>query len=246
MNVVFVGYRKWAYQILKNLLRVRSKNWQFPAVITTLSPEANFRKLPIPVLSLDPQKLNEGKNLEKIRKFNPNVLLFYGWSWIIPKELYKRYTCLILHPSPLPKYRGGSPIQHQIIAGETISAVTILKATAALDAGPIYSQTPFPLYGNLSQIFNRIVKIGTKDTKRALDDIANNTMCIIPQDESKATYYKRRKPKDSELKIEDFKRKTAIELYNFMRALADPYPNAFIKCKDGKKLLLKSAKVASE
>jgi len=246
MNIVFVGYRKWSYQILINLLKVKSNKWQIIAVISPSSTEADFNNLSVPVLIVDPRKLRIDTTLHQITKYRPNIFLFYGWSWMIPQELYKSYTCLILHPSPLPKYRGGSPLQHQIIYGEKTSAVTILKVTKNIDAGPIYSQTNFSLSGSLPQIFNRIVKIGSRNTKQVLDDIANKNIHPIVQNEKSATYYKRRKPEDSEITLDDLRSKTAIELYNFIRALADPYPNAFIMCKDGKKLLLTHAKPTIE
>ena len=66
----------------------------------------------------------------------------------------------MLHPSPLPKYRGGSPIQNQIINGEKNSAVTLFKMTRNLDDGDIYKQIPFSLKGSLDDIFNRIIKLG--------------------------------------------------------------------------------------
>ena len=50
----------------------------------------------------------------------------------------------MLHPSPLPKFRGGSPIQNQIIRGEKISAVTIFKINKIIDGGDIYFQKNFP------------------------------------------------------------------------------------------------------
>ena len=171
-----------------------------------------------------------------------DVVLYYGWSEMIQKELYENKICLILHPSPLPKYRGGSPLQHQIINGEKESAVTILRASDKLDAGAIYSQTPFSLEGTLDEIFERIVDIAIDDTQKVLEQIERDMFYEDPkgtlQDETKATLFKRRKPEESELKIEDFKNKTSDELHNFIRALNDPYPNAFIRCKDGKKLYL--------
>lgn len=167
-----------------------------------------------------------------------DVILFYGWSKIIPPEVYENKCCLILHPSPLPKYRGGSPIQHQIMNGEKMSAVTILRVGKDLDAGEIYSQTPFSLEGTLDEIFERIVEIGYLDTIKVLHQIKYAKLKPIIQDESQATIYKRRKPEESELTLKDLKNKSAEELNNFIRALSDPYPNAYIVCKDGKKLYL--------
>lgn len=165
-----------------------------------------------------------------------HVVIYCGWSDIIPEEVYKQHLCLVLHPSPLPKYRGGSPIQNQIIAGEKKSAVTIFRIGEKLDGGDIYSQTPFSLLGTLDEVFDRIVEVGTKDIMQVLTAIAEDSAKPIKQDENEATFFKRRKPEQSELKIEDFQKKTAEELHNFIRSLAEPYPNAFIVCKDGEKL----------
>src|SRR3990167_4561928 len=167
-----------------------------------------------------------------------DVILYYGWSSMIPAEEYEKKLCLILHPSPLPKYRGGSPLQHQIIAGEKESAVTILKVGKELDAGEVYAQTTFPLDGSLDEVFRRMTDLGTRLTIGVLQDYSLGKLKGVKQDESKATSYKRRTPDQSEITVKDFKHKTAEELYNFIRALSFPYPNAFIKCKDGKKLYI--------
>ena len=93
---------------------------------------------------------------------NPDLVLFYGWSWKIEESVIDNYRCLMLHPSPLPKYRGGSPIQNQIINGETSSAVTIIEMTNELDAGDILAQEKFSLDGNIADILKKITRIGTR------------------------------------------------------------------------------------
>ena len=170
-------------------------------------------------------------------KFNKNDIIFFlGWSWIISDDIIQKYKCICLHPSPLPKYRGGSPIQHQIINGENLSAVTFFRMTDELDAGTILYSEYFSLKGNLKNIFSRIIPLGTS----GIFHILTSNMEEQTQDESQATFYKRRKPEDSEILIEDFKKHTAKELYNKIRALQDPYPNAYIKCKD-KKLFIQTS-----
>lgn len=183
-------------------------------------------------------KIYENLKRDTNHKFTPisksDVVLYYGWSKIIPEEIYKNKLCLILHPSPLPKYRGGSPLQHQIMAGEKTSAVTICKVEKEIDSGAIYSQTQFSLEGTLDDIFKRITTIGHLDTIKILEGIENGTIKPIKQDNSQATYFKRRTLEESEIK--DIKKMSAEKLHNFIRALADPYPNAYIVCKDGKKV----------
>jgi len=241
MNVFFAGYRKWAFAIAKGLVETKSSKWHLTGTLSPNSTEADFSALPIPSWTIDPTQMHTLDMLHKIAAEKPDVILFYGWSWMIPKEIYNTYLCLILHPSPLPKYRGGSPLQHQIINGEKISAVTILQVTDGLDAGAIYSQTLFSLSGTLQQIFSRIEKTGLNDTKKVLDGISDNTLTPFLQDDSSATVFRRRKPEDSEITNEALQKKTGEELYNFIRALSDPYPNAYIVGNDNKKVYIKSA-----
>lgn len=177
---------------------------------------------------------------------NCDVALYFGWSWMIPKEIYEKKLCLILHTSPVPKYRGGSPLQHQIINGERMSAASILEVAEKVDTGKVYSQTPFSLEGSIQDIFDRLTKIGTRDVIKVLAGIEDGTLKPIVQDESKATTYRRRRAEESELTMEDLKTKTAKELYNFIRALGDPYPNAYIKCRDGKKVFLTGARLEQD
>jgi len=170
-------------------------------------------------------------------KFNKNDIIFFiGWSWIIDDHLIEKHKCICLHPSPLPKYRGGSPIQHQIINGESLSAVTFFRMTNKLDAGVILYKEYFSLKGNLKDIFSRIIPLGTSGILRIL----TTNIKEEPQDESQATFYKRRKPGESEILINDFINYTAKELHNKIRSLQDPYPNAYIQCKDQKLFITKT------
>ena len=46
----------------------------------------------------------------------------------------------MLHPSSLPQYRGGSPIQNQIIDGIKESEVCIFKMEKEIDSGQIIKE----------------------------------------------------------------------------------------------------------
>lgn len=244
MRIVYAGYRSWAYKIAKGLLKEKNPKYTIVGVLTTEESEANYTSLKTDVFTIDPTNLNSRKNKTLLKKLNPDVFLFYGWSWKIPEEIYSVFPCLILHTSPLPKYRGGSPLQHQILRGETMSAISIFQATEGIDEGPIYGQIAFSLDGSIEDIFKRIVKVGTRETKLVLEGLASKTLKPKAQDESRVTYFRRRKPNESELSVKDFQTKTAVELYNFIRSLGGPYPTAYIRCKDGKKLFIKTVSLS--
>jgi len=155
----------------------------------------------------------------------------------VPSDLLNQYICLMLHPSPLPRYRGGSPLQNQIIAGEKTSMVSLFIMTNELDAGDIVGQKDLDLQGSLADIFSRIEVLGCEMTRNLLD----NGFERLPQDNSKATFCKRRIPDDSEITFEELRLKPAEYLYNKIRMLASPYPNAYIRTSDGKRLMIDSA-----
>jgi methionyl-tRNA formyltransferase len=177
-----------------------------------------------------------------IRDFKPDYVLFYGWSWIIAKGVLDDLTCVMLHPSALPKYRGGSPIQNQIIAGETVSMVTLFKMNEGIDTGDIYYQQEYSLEGSLDDIFLRLTKIGTQLTILLLRD----RKIPVPQDHSLATFCKRRKPSESEITIEELRTMSAKYLHDKIRMLADPYPNAYFKTVDGKKMYFKLIQISED
>ena len=177
-----------------------------------------------------PDQLTQLSNM-----FHKNDTIFFlGWSWIVDKNIIDNYNCICLHPSPLPKYRGGSPIQNQIINKEQVSAVSFFKMNDKLDQGKILYQAPFSLKGELNDIFSRIIELGTF----GIHHIMASNPKGIKQDESEATYCKRRKPEESEITIDEIMNKSAHELYDKVRMLNDPYPNAFIRCKNGDKLFI--------
>lgn len=112
------------------------------------------------------------EKLESIPQTVPLVFLV-GWSDLVPPEFYRDRTVLVLHPSPLPRYRGGSPIQHQIINGERASAVSIFRLDeehGLIDSGPLCFQQAFALRGSLDDVFDRIVSIAAPAIRHLIED----------------------------------------------------------------------------
>lgn len=214
MRIACVGYRDWAVNIYDRLAKTLDH------VFLIFRTRVQY-------------------NEDVLKDFRADLILFYGWSWHVPQQILQQHKCLMLHPSPLPKYRGGSPIQNQIIAGEIHSKVSIFIMNNEIDAGDIVAQEDLSLEGSLSDIFTRIEDAGVRLTL----GILRNGLDPVPQDHDKATYCKRRKPEDSEITMDELKRSSAEQLFNKIRMLADPYPNAFIRTIDGKRLVIKAAEI---
>jgi len=207
MKILAIGYRDWAINIYKNLSK---------------------KKIKIKIVKKE-------VNLKNIKNYNPDFILFYGWSKKVPKKIVEEYKCIMLHPSKLPKYAGGSPIQNQIIRNVKTSAVTLFRMNEKIDHGNIILQKKISLSDDLDEIFNRIIDIGTFLTLKMLKNKYRDRKIKIKK------IYSRRMPKDSEITPSELRFKNANYLYNKIRMLQDPYPNAYIKTIDGKKLYLQKA-----
>ena len=217
MRIVCIGYREWALNIYSRIQRFTNHE------VVIIKAQSDF-------------------DFSSLEMLKPDFVLFYGWSWRIPLGFISTHKCLMLHPSDLPKYRGGSPIQNQILNGILDSKISIFQCTDEIDAGPILAQRPLSLRGELSEILDRVEHGGLEATL----DILKGDYRILKQAKEDASYYQRRSPSQSEITLNELKTSSAVDIYNKVRSLQDPYPNAFIKMYDGSKLFLKSVSIDVE
>lgn len=168
-----------------------------------------------------------------------DVVFLVGWSALVPPAFYRKRLTLVVHPSPLPRYRGGSPIQWQIIRGEDDSAVSIFRlddAHPSVDSGPLCFQRGYSLDGSLEQVLARIAKTTATGIRYVLDAYPNVEFWEQPAPKKAAL--RRRTPVESEISVDEIKLSTARQLHDKVRALQDPYPNAFIVGADGRRLYI--------
>lgn len=100
-------------------------------------------------------------------------------------ELFEPEGILNLHPSLLPKYRGASPIESAILAGDTDFGYSIMKLVKAMDAGPVYHQATLkslPLDKTI--IYEKLATAGANWLTENLTNLPKPT----PQDDSAATF----------------------------------------------------------
>ena len=100
-------------------------------------------------------------------------------------ELFEPEGILNIHPSLLPLYRGASPIESAILAGDTDFSVSVMKLVKKMDAGPIYYQTTLkdlPLCKN--GIYKALAETGAEWIVTHLDNLSDSVL----QDDSKATF----------------------------------------------------------
>ena len=174
-----------------------------------------------------------------IKKNKPDLNIVAGFPYIIEKKIYNipKYGTINLHAGKLPEYRGGSPLNWQIINNEKKIGISIIKLTQKLDAGEIVSSKKFDLKNNhdIKRVHELSNKYFSLLTINAIQKILKNKK-FKKQDVKKAKYWRQRKELDGFL---DFKTMKDIEVFNFIRAITKPYPCAFINYKKKKIKIVK-------
>lgn len=218
IRVTFCGYRSWAMVVIAQV-RSLCDNIE---VVDIIEDEDSYRR----------------RVLDYVDGFVDCIVLL-GWSWIIKDDTLERFLCVGIHPSDLPMYRGGSPIQHQIIDGLEKTKISLMSISSeGVDVGPIWAKEEWDMTGNTMEIvFQKLAESSVKLLKAFFDNFGMWTP--IPQDLEKGSFCKRRKPLDSKVTWEMLSKMDLKEVYNLIRALTDPYPNIYIEDDAGNKLFFK-------
>lgn len=162
----------------------------------------------------------------------------------IPADLLAaaRFGGVNVHASLLPRWRGPAPIQAAILAGDAETGVTLMKADAGIDTGPLLAMRASAIspYDDATSLEVRLGELGGELLEAELPRYLAGELEPLPQDESKATWSHRLTTQESVL---DFA-KTARENWRLVRA-AVPRPVARTFWK-GKPLLVWHARVSDK
>ena len=154
------------------------------------------------------------------------VVAAYGL--ILPGSILRapRLGCLNVHASLLPRWRGAAPIQRALLAGDTVTGVTIMQMEEGLDTGPILMQQAVPIAPGTTatRLSAELAVLGGRLILKALYGIADGTLEPRPQSQHGVTYARKIGREDGRL---DW-RQTAASLERQVRAL-DPWPGVYFE-----------------
>lgn len=87
--------------------------------------------------------------LDQIAALKPDLLISFAYGHIFGPRFLGLFPQggINIHPSLLPRYRGPTPIQAAILAGDRETGITIQTLAKEMDAGDILVQERFPLSG---------------------------------------------------------------------------------------------------
>ncbi|HSJ69441.1 MAG TPA: methionyl-tRNA formyltransferase [Anditalea sp.] len=225
------------FQISYSKEKVKNSNY------VNLKPYADKLNIPFfEVESVEGKKLTDYK--EFIENYQPDAILVMGWYYMVPKSIrdLAKMGAWGIHASLLPKYAGGAPLVWAIIEGEKETGVSLFQLSDGVDDGDLISQKSFPITN--TDTIKEVYEKATIASENILDEIFRFPQDIIfkPQDKSKIQVYPQRKPEDGEIDLSW----PAERIYNFIRAQSAPYPGAFIKSSDNKKIYIESARYRND
>ncbi len=233
IRVAFLGNDPWSVPTLARLARTADvdvvlvvTNPPRPAgrgsKLTATAVADAARPLALPLEERETTR-DEGF-LERLRALSPDVSIVVAYGELLPNEVLNapRLGSVNVHFSLLPRWRGASPVQHAILAGDPVSGVTLMRMDAGLDTGPVLARRQEPIRSDddAGSLGARLAGIGAEMVARLLPDLAASGVTSIPQ-EGVATFAPKLGAVD---RVIDWSR-PADELVRHVRAFA-PDPGA--------------------
>ena len=142
-----------------------------------------------------------------------DIVFILGYTRILPNQfLRKNRLNLVVHESDLPRGKGFSPIQWQLLEGKSEIKISLIEASSKVDSGDIFLQKKLQFKG--TELYDEIREIQAKGTFSIIYKFLENYPNFKQKKQvGNETFYPRRTKEDGELDIT----KTIEENFNLMR-----------------------------
>ena len=231
-NIVFMGTPEYAAKILRALAEAK---FEIAAVFTqpdkpvgrkqilTPSEVKVYAQQHLPTVPIfQPASLKDDAVAVQIKDLKPDFIVVAAYGKILPQSVLDIAPCINLHASILPKYRGASPIQSAILAGEKQTGVTAMLMDAGLDTGDMLDFIYTPCENKMSsELFSELGELGGELIVKVLKNFEN--LKPKKQDDAKASHCKKISKSDGLFSFDE----EAGQIYNKFRALT-PWPGLYL------------------
>ena len=252
LRVVFFGTPAFAVPTLDALLASRHS---VVAVVTqpdrprgrgqkTSDSPVKARALAAAIPVLQPPTLKDPAFMTPFAALNADIGVVAAYGRILSEAVLAvpPLGMINVHASLLPRHRGAAPVHRAIIAGDSVTGVTIMRVVKALDAGPMMAEVRRSIGPNeTSEAVERDLSVlGAELLVSTLNAIAAGSARETPQDDSAATYAARLTKEDGLIHWDW----PAQRIHDLIRGL-HPWPHAYTFL-DGSRVILLRSLVSSE
>ncbi len=197
------------------------------------------------ILVHQPTSLKTDALIKTLTNESPDLFIVIAYGKIIPQTILDipKQGSINVHPSKLPAYRGPSPIQSAIVAGDTETAISIMLLDDQMDHGPILAQEPITVSktDTPETLKANVETIGAPLLIKTIKNYAAGTITPQEQNHDAATYCHILKREDGKINWNQ----PAQTIYNQIRGLT-PWPGTFTILTDGKRLKIHEASISTK
>jgi methionyl-tRNA formyltransferase len=231
LKIIFAGTPHFAIPSLQALL---NSQHQICAVYTQPDRKAgrgrHLQASPIKSMALahhlevyQPESLKPAEVQAQLRSFQADLMIVAAYGLLLPKAVLEipPLGCINVHASILPRWRGAAPIQRALIAGDTVTGITLMQMDVGLDTGDMLKQEHCDILPTDTgqSLHDRLAELGGKILTENIDQITILTK--TPQDNNQATYAAKLEKSEAQLDWHE----PAIVLERKIRAF-NPWPIA--------------------
>lgn len=236
-RVIFMGTPDFAVPTLHALLE--APDFDIVGVVTQPDRPAgrgrDVRESPVKQAAIaarvpvfQPETLRAPDAVNHLRAWEPDFLVVAAFGQILRKDVLDlpRVAPINVHASLLPRWRGASPIQASIRAGDTYTGVTTMVMNAGLDSGPILLQDSIPIlpYETGQSLHDKLAPLGANLLIHTLRWLLSGSISPHeqPSNPDLITYAPQLKKEDGEINW----RQNADEIDRHVRAYK-PWPGTY-------------------
>ncbi len=161
-----------------------------------------------------------------LRRVAPDLLLVAAYGKILPPAILAipPRGALNVHASLLPRHRGASPVSAALLAGDTVTGVSLMLMNEAMDAGPVLATATEPIAADdtTAMLTERLAALGATLLIDTLPQWLAGAVIPQPQDNDQATYCRPLRRDDGRLLWDQ----PAAYLARQVRAMI-PWPGAY-------------------
>lgn len=173
-----------------------------------------------------PVKIKTEESVNKLKEYDADVFVVVAFGQLLSQEILDmpKYSCINIHASLLPKYRGAAPIQRVIIDGEKETGVTTMRMDVGLDTGDMMLKEAVTIDEKETgeTLHDKLSKVGSSLIVKTLDLLEKDEIIYEKQDDSLSCYAKML---NKELGHIDWN-KSAVEIERLIRGL-NSWPSAY-------------------
>jgi methionyl-tRNA formyltransferase len=250
-KIVFLGTPEFGVKPLQTLVET---GFNIIGVITAPDkPVGRKMILTPPPAKTEAQKYNlpifqpKDKNelLGIMKKLRPDLAVVAAFGMIFTKEILEipKYGFLNIHASLLPRWRGASPIQSAILAGDDKTGITIMSVNEKMDEGPILAKSEIQSTKSetYKELEKKLAESGAELLIETVPKWVDGEIKSQEQDDSEATYCKKITKGDG---LIDLEKEPPEIIERKIRALT-PWPGTYTFI-DGKRLIITQAEIKND